>query len=106
MNTFNSIVIGFIQGITEFLPISSSGHMVVLSDVFNLTTETFIGQNVQGGGNAAVGAVPFNGGTGAAVATWFRVVTFTFLLYLFKNILGNYVLSRMLWKIRGNTDKL
>ena len=38
MNTFNSIVIGFIQGITEFLPISSSGHMVVLSDVFNLTT--------------------------------------------------------------------
>ena len=38
MNIFNSIVIGFIQGITEFLPISSSGHMVVLSDVFNLTT--------------------------------------------------------------------
>lgn len=35
-------------------------------DVFNLTTETFIGQNVQGGGNAAVGAVPFNGGTGRA----------------------------------------
>ena len=38
MNTFNSIVIGFIQGVTEFLPISSSGHMLVLSDVFNLTT--------------------------------------------------------------------
>tara|TARA_Y100000310_G_scaffold341824_1_gene442313 strand:+ start:756 stop:4397 length:3642 start_codon:yes stop_codon:yes gene_type:complete len=27
-------------------------------DVFNLTTETFAGQNVQGGGNAAVGAFP------------------------------------------------
>ena len=40
MNIFNSIVIGFIQGITEFLPISSSGHMVVLSDVFNLTTHS------------------------------------------------------------------
>ena len=35
-------------------------------DVFNLTTETFAGQNVQGGGNAAVGAVPFNATTGRA----------------------------------------
>ena len=38
MNIFNSIIIGFIQGITEFLPISSSGHMVVLSDIFGLKT--------------------------------------------------------------------
>ena len=37
----NEIIIGIIQGITEFLPISSSGHLVIfskLSDSINLNT--------------------------------------------------------------------
>jgi len=38
LNIFEAIFIGFIQGITEFLPISSSGHIVILSDIFNITT--------------------------------------------------------------------
>ena len=28
------ILFGIIQGVTEFLPISSSGHLVVLSELF------------------------------------------------------------------------
>ena len=29
MNLFDAALLGFIQGITEFLPISSSGHLVI-----------------------------------------------------------------------------
>ncbi len=36
MNIFKYIFIGFIQGITEFLPISSSGHIVLFGSLFEL----------------------------------------------------------------------
>lgn len=35
-NVINYILIGFIQGITEFLPVSSSGHIVLLGSLFEL----------------------------------------------------------------------
>ncbi len=31
MDTFQAIIIGIIEGFTEFLPISSTGHMIVAS---------------------------------------------------------------------------
>jgi len=34
MNAFQAIVLGLIQGITEFLPISSSAHLVIIPEVF------------------------------------------------------------------------
>lgn len=37
MSIFEAIIIGIIQGATEFLPISSSGHLVLLPEVFNMT---------------------------------------------------------------------
>ena len=36
MNLLEAIVLGIIQGITEFLPISSSGHLVLLQNLFGI----------------------------------------------------------------------
>jgi undecaprenyl-diphosphatase len=35
-NLFNSVLLGFIQGITEFIPISSSGHLIILRDILDI----------------------------------------------------------------------
>lgn len=39
MNIFESIFLGIVQGITEFLPISSSGHLVILQNIMNIQSE-------------------------------------------------------------------
>lgn len=34
MTLFQSIFLGFVQGVTEFLPVSSSGHLAILTNIF------------------------------------------------------------------------
>ncbi len=41
MNTFQAIILAIIEGITEFLPISSTGHMAIASAFFNIEDDTF-----------------------------------------------------------------
>lgn len=38
MTIWNAILLGLVQGIAEFLPISSSGHLSVLNNLFHMTT--------------------------------------------------------------------
>mgnify|MGYP005652575987 FL=1 len=35
MDLINIILLSLIQGVTEFLPISSSAHLIIFSEIFN-----------------------------------------------------------------------
>jgi undecaprenyl-diphosphatase len=43
MDFFSAAVLGALQGVTEFLPISSSGHLILFRDVFGLETSYSLG---------------------------------------------------------------
>ena len=60
MSTFEAIVLGIVQGLTEFLPISSSGHLRIVP--------AFLGWDDPGAGFTAVIQL----GTMAAVLVYFR----------------------------------
>jgi undecaprenyl-diphosphatase len=38
VNPFEALVLGVLQGLTEFIPVSSSGHLVLAEELFNLDT--------------------------------------------------------------------
>lgn len=40
MSLLQSILMGVLQGLTEFLPVSSSGHLALFKNIFNINTET------------------------------------------------------------------
>ncbi len=42
MTLLESILMGIIQGATEFLPVSSSGHLAIFKNIFNVNTDTGI----------------------------------------------------------------
>ncbi len=39
MNWFEAIILGLIQGLTEFLPVSSSGHLEIAKSLFGIDPE-------------------------------------------------------------------
>ncbi|MBF0484149.1 MAG: undecaprenyl-diphosphatase UppP [Candidatus Omnitrophica bacterium] len=42
MDYFNAIILGVVEGITEFLPISSTGHLILTSKILHLTETEFL----------------------------------------------------------------
>lgn len=37
MSVWNAVILGLVQGITEFLPVSSSGHLSMINNLFNMS---------------------------------------------------------------------
>lgn len=60
MEIWQAIVLGLVQGLTEFLPVSSSGHLSFFQNVLNVSTQ-----------NAQLVALIFHLGTLVAVCTVF-----------------------------------
>lgn len=42
MSFFESIILGAIEGFSEFLPISSTGHLIIFSDFLNIVESEFV----------------------------------------------------------------
>lgn len=41
MNLFNALILGIVEGITEFLPISSTAHLIIISGLLNISQTEF-----------------------------------------------------------------
>lgn len=64
MNWFHAILLGIVEGITEFLPVSSTGHLNVV--------EKLLGYDIQGAGMTAFTAIIQVGAIIAAVLYFWR----------------------------------
>ena len=40
MTIIEALLLGLIQGITEFLPVSSSGHLAIIENLLHINSET------------------------------------------------------------------
>lgn len=57
MGLFHAIILGIIEGVTEFLPISSTGHLILASKLLNIPSSDFLSSfeiAIQGGAILAV----------------------------------------------------
>ena len=69
MDYLHTIIMGFIQGLTEFLPVSSSGHIVLTSAIYKLLT----GQDFSVAANEEVFFdIMLHFGTLVAICIYFR----------------------------------
>ena len=69
MNLLQAIIMGLIQGLTEFLPVSSSGHLVLTSSMYKFFTQKDF---VSGGSEEVVFDIILHLGTLLAVLLFFK----------------------------------
>ncbi len=85
MEIVNSVILGIIQGATEFIPVSSSGHLILMRDLLNMEVEYSL----------AFDAV-LQLATTFAVLVYFRKDIFSLAKNFFKFISGKFVEAKEL----------
>ncbi len=81
MSLIQAIILGAVQGLTEFLPISSSGHLVMVQHVMSLSSEAI------------------------AVDTWLHVGALGAVVVYFRSELIAVLKSTLLWVRRRDQDE-
>lgn len=77
LSIFKAIILGAIQGATEFLPVSSSGHLVIVQSLLGIQLE---------GGNLLVFDVCLHFGTLLAILVFFRRETGQIIASFFRRV--------------------
>lgn len=72
MSWFEAIVLGIIQGLTEFLPISSSAHLLILSQIFGWDDPGAAFTAVTQIGTESAVLIYFRHDIARIISTWFR----------------------------------
>lgn len=92
MTIWQAIILGVVQGLTEFLPVSSDGHLVIAQEVFGLRPP-----------NALAYDVLLHFGTLVAVLGYFRVELYEMTAALFGSGLKAAVRFRWIWLLALGT---
>lgn len=87
MTVIQAIILGIVQGLTEFIPVSSSGHLVLLREVFGLTE------------NGLAFDVALHFGTLLALVFYFHKD----IVLLIKGVLGKNNYQRLAWWLAAAT---
>lgn len=102
MSTLQAIIMGIIQGLSEFLPISSSAHLVFTSNIYSVLTGTPIDTETS---QQAFLSIMLHLGTLIAIFIYFRnelwSITKEFFLALFKKDFSNKEAQMGLYIIVG-----
>lgn len=89
---FDSIILGIVQGATEFIPVSSSGHLVIVHDMLGATSGTLLFDIFLHLGTLLAVCLYFLNDLKSLVISFYRVILFK-ALPLEKKFVGMIVLA-------------
>ncbi|MEM1295426.1 MAG: undecaprenyl-diphosphate phosphatase, partial [Verrucomicrobiota bacterium] len=85
MNLLEAIILGIVQGFTEFLPISSSGHLVLVGELLGIEAEAGEGADEDAKAAKIMFAVAVHVGTLLSVLVYFRQQIIEIIVGFFKS---------------------
>lgn len=84
MTVLQSILLGIIQGVTEFLPISSSGHLIIFETLFRLKVDKLLDFDIM-----------MHMGTLLAILIYFRRDIFEIFKFKDKKMISNLIIGTL-----------